>query len=57
MHIVLGATGNVGSATVRALLNKGEAVTAVTRNRKHAERLERAGAMIAVADVYDVDAM
>jgi uncharacterized protein YbjT (DUF2867 family) len=42
---------------VRALLNKGEAVTAVTRNRKHAERLERAGAMIAVADVYDVDAM
>ena len=44
MHIVLGATGNVGSATVRALLNKGEAVTAVTRNRVHAAILERAGA-------------
>ena len=57
MHIVLGATGNVGSATVQALLRKGEAVTAVTHNPAHAQVLEHAGAKIAVADVLDVETL
>ena len=32
MHIILGGTGHMGSATARALLDKGEPVTIVTRD-------------------------
>ena len=56
MHIILGGTGHIGSATAMALLRNGEPVTVVTRERAHAEALERAGATIAVADVHDVEA-
>lgn len=35
MHIVLGGTGRVGSATARALLKRGEPVTIVTRDAAH----------------------
>lgn len=35
----------------------GKPVTVVTRDRDHAQELERAGATIAVADVHDVDAV
>ncbi|MDH6594393.1 uncharacterized protein YbjT (DUF2867 family) [Variovorax sp. TBS-050B] len=56
-HVVLGATGHVGSALVSALLARGEAVTAVTRDAGHAEALRRQGAAIAEADVFDVPAL
>lgn len=56
-HAVLGATGHVGSALVAALLARGEAVTAITRDAGHAERLRRQGAAIAQADVFDVPAL
>lgn len=57
MHIILGGTGRVGSATARALLRRGEAATVVTRRAEQGARLERAGARIAVADIRDVDAL
>lgn len=57
MFIIIGATGHVGSAAAKALLEDGEAVTAVTRDASHAAPLKALGASIAVADVYDVQAM
>lgn len=54
MHIILGGTGRVGSATARALLKRGEQVTVVTRDASHALDLKNAGAQVAVANVRDV---
>lgn len=54
MHIILGGTGRVGSATVRALLRRGEQVTIVTRDASHCASLTEAGAQVAVADIRDV---
>ncbi|MEO7689980.1 MAG: NmrA family NAD(P)-binding protein [Sphingomonas sp.] len=56
MYIILGGTGHIGSATTLALLRNSNPVTVVTRERAHAEALERAGATIAVADVHDIEA-
>jgi uncharacterized protein YbjT (DUF2867 family) len=57
MYVILGGTGQVGSATARALLNEGQQVTVVTRDESHGEELKGAGAKIAVADIRDVDAL
>ncbi|MDY7226672.1 NmrA family NAD(P)-binding protein [Hyalangium rubrum] len=57
MHIILGATGHVGSAVAHALLDRGEPVTAVTRDGRKAEALARRGAEVAVVDVRDVGAL
>jgi uncharacterized protein YbjT (DUF2867 family) len=57
MHIIIGGTGHVGSATARALLRRGEPVTVVTRNAGHAADLRNAGATVAVAEVRDVPAL
>lgn len=54
MHIILGGTGQVGSATAHALLKRGEPVTIITRDADHGSDLKAAGACIAVADVRDV---
>ncbi len=54
MHIIIGGTGRVGSATAKALLRRGEPVTVVTRNATHAAALADAGARIAVADIHDL---
>lgn len=53
MHIILGGTGRVGSATALALLRRGEPVTIVTRDAARAADLAQAGARIAVADIHD----
>ncbi|PLP60865.1 NmrA family transcriptional regulator [Mesorhizobium loti] len=55
MHIILGGTGQIGSATARALLKRGEPVTVITRDADHAADLQAAGAEIVVADVRDTD--
>lgn len=55
MFIILGGTGQVGSAAARALLDQGQPVTIVTRSAGQAESWERRGAGAAVADVHDVD--
>ncbi|MEE4011738.1 NmrA family NAD(P)-binding protein [Roseibium sp. FZY0029] len=57
MYVILGGTGQVGSATARALLGEGEEVTIVTRDKSHGEDLKKAGASIAVVDVRDVEAL
>ncbi len=57
MYVILGGTGQVGSATARTLLDEGEEVTVVTRDKSHGKDLMEAGAKLAVADVRDVDAL
>ncbi|WP_447761630.1 NmrA family NAD(P)-binding protein [Sphingopyxis panaciterrae] len=54
MHVIMGGTGHVGSATAAALLDRGEAVTIVTRDADHAGEWQAKGAEIAEADVEDV---
>lgn len=54
MHIILGGTGHVGSATVEALLARREAVTVVTRDGAKADVWSRQGAHVAIANARDV---
>jgi uncharacterized protein YbjT (DUF2867 family) len=57
MHIVLGATGHVGSSVATSLLDRGEPITVVTRDERRAKPFTRRGASAAVADVRDADAL
>jgi uncharacterized protein YbjT (DUF2867 family) len=57
MHIILGATGHVGSALVDALLARGEPVAMVVRDRTKARPFEIRGARVEIADIHDVDAL
>lgn len=57
MHIILGATGHVGSAVAEGLLNKKEKVLIVTRDFKKSKKWEEQGAKTAVVDVLDTDAL
>jgi len=57
MFVILGGTGQVGSATARALLNAGQEVMVVTRDEDHGADLKASGAKMAVADIRDTDAM
>jgi uncharacterized protein YbjT (DUF2867 family) len=57
MHVIMGGTGHVGSATAAALLERGEAVTIVTRDAARAGKWRARGAAIAEADVEDVAAL
>lgn len=55
MNIILGGTGQVGSATARALLRHGEPATILSRNAAHAAALKAEGATVAEANVRDVE--
>ena len=57
MHVVLGASGQVGSAVVNALLKSGQPVTAVVRNPDKANELKRNGVPIVQADLLDAQAL
>lgn len=57
MHIILGATGHVGSSLAQALLARNEPVTVVTRDARHAESLKTKGAHVAQVDVLDTAAL
>lgn len=57
MNVILGGTGQVGSAAARALLARGEPVTIVTRTAAHGSDLKQRGAGVAVTDVRDTDAL
>ncbi|HEU5047543.1 MAG TPA: NmrA family NAD(P)-binding protein [Rickettsiales bacterium] len=50
-HIITGATGHVGLNVVKALLAKGEQVTALTHSVQHKSLLESLGADVAVCDI------
>ncbi len=51
--VVLGATGNIGTALTHLLLAKGHRVTAVARPSARLDALARAGATPAAGDVHD----
>ncbi|MBJ2154423.1 NmrA family NAD(P)-binding protein [Variovorax sp. IB41] len=57
MHIILGATGHVGSSLAQALLARNEPVTVVTRDASKAEPLKTKGAHVAQVDVFDTPAL
>jgi uncharacterized protein YbjT (DUF2867 family) len=57
MYAVVGASGNTGGATARALLSAEAAVRAVVRDAARAEALKAKGAEVAVADLDDVDSL
>ncbi len=53
MYAVVGASGNTGGATARALLASGATVRAVVRDAARADALKAKGAEVAVADLGD----
>lgn len=57
MYAVLGANGRAGGETARALVERGEAVRVVLRNKEQGERWRARGAAVAVAPIEDADAM
>ncbi len=56
-HIVLGASGQVGTAVADALLKQGHSVKAVIRNPEEYGPLESKGAEVAIADFFDLNAL
>jgi uncharacterized protein YbjT (DUF2867 family) len=56
-HIILGASGRVGSAAVDKLLQRGAAVKGVVRNEEKAKGLKSRGADAAVADAHNLPAL
>ena len=57
MYVVLGATGHVGSATTKALLAAGQAVTAVVHDPAKGQAWRERGAEVVAVDIHDVDAL
>lgn len=57
MHIILGATGHVGSAVAQQLVQDGEQVTIISRHPEKAAALAKKGAKIAEVDVYNTSAL
>lgn len=56
-HIILGASGRVGSAAVDKLLQRGAAVKGVVRNEEKTKGLKSRGADAAVADAHNLPAL
>jgi NAD(P)H dehydrogenase (quinone) len=57
MYAITGITGNVGSATAKALLNVGKKVRGVVRDKAKAAHWEKAGVELVIADINDADAL
>lgn len=57
MHIVLGASGQVGSAVVANLVGQQQPVKGVIRDEQKAGDLQKTGAAVAIADAHDLDAL
>lgn len=57
MHIVLGATGHIGSALAQALVDREEPVIVVSRSEEKARAWKHRAASVAVVDVHDVAAL
>ena len=53
MFVIFGASGNVGRATVKTLVEAGKAVRAVVHDPAHSERFARLGCEVAVCDLSD----
>jgi uncharacterized protein YbjT (DUF2867 family) len=57
MYAIMGITGQVGSAAAKYLLERGERVRAIVRNRSRAAAWATRGAEIVVADWSDAEAL
>lgn len=57
MHLILGASGHIGSALAHLLLAQGEPVTVVLHTPQQMTSWQQAGAEVAVVDVHDVGAL
>lgn len=57
MHVVFGASGRVGGGIARNLIQQGEPVRVVLRNAEQGDSWKDLGAQVAIANVYDVDAI
>lgn len=55
--LVTGATGFIGSQLTRRLIENGDNVTCLVRDRARAQSLENLGARLAMGDVRDADAV
>lgn len=53
MNLIIGATGNLGGAVARLLLNAGQSVRVMTRTPEKADALKKLGAEIIIGDVRD----
>lgn len=57
MYAIMGITGQVGSATARHLLDNGQRIRAIVRDKAKAAAWAARGAEIAIADWSDADAL
>jgi NAD(P)H dehydrogenase (quinone) len=57
MFAVSGITGNVGSGVARSLLESGQRVRAVVRDKSKGDPWAKRGCEVVVADIYDAAAM
>jgi uncharacterized protein YbjT (DUF2867 family) len=57
MNIILGASGQVGSAITDFLIEKKVPVRTVIRDIEKAEKLKKKGVEVAIADYFDLDAL
>jgi NAD(P)H dehydrogenase (quinone) len=57
MYVVGGVTGHTGSLVARSLLERGERVRAIVRNREHIYQWRDWGAEVVVADFNDTQAL
>jgi NADH dehydrogenase len=53
MILIIGATGNLGSALAKNLLSDGKSVRAMTRTPEKAEALKKLGAEVVIGDLRD----
>lgn len=53
MHIILGGTGNIGSALAETLISRGEQITVISHDQKKKQTWEQKGAEFAVVDIFD----
>lgn len=57
MYVIAGATGNVGSAAARRLIEAGEPVTVIVRTEEQARHWRGQGAEATIADLNDTPAL
>jgi len=57
MYVVGGVTGHTGSLVAQTLLDRGERVRAIVRNREHIYQWKVRGAEVVIADLNDTQAL
>lgn len=55
MHLIVGATGHVGSVLTQELLRRGEPVTVLSHSPDKVQALHQQGARVALVNVHDVE--